>query len=399
MPPKGSIKLNAKRKQIGEFARKRKSLASLEETLYDLDCEINKLEHRLSRKKARIENLKETLKGVDESELAKVTYPIVSIESVKRRKKNPTQKELNDRSRRRRRNETDRAARAIHGSRRDKLKTFENFSKKNVSSLLFLMCIGGDEAPSAGTSFLISFLNVGKRIASSFENYLLFGANVKENGAVVKRYLKILMQDIRFLESKIFSITVDDENYNIEFKLHGVPNDMKMLAFLAGEISNASQYFTTFANVSSHDAMDVNKTFSMDRKSSSWKPFNYADRIEHASLVAKKKLELSKKNIKESTRRSNLTDYISNKLKSRQEFVPIIEEYVDLVKCEPLHLKNNCTKELFMKILDIVIAEAKLPSSIQDFKQVPELNIFRQFISFIKSEMNSNFLGKKLIAW
>ena len=116
MPPKGSIKLNAKRKQIGEFARKRKSLASLEETLYDLDCEINKLEHRLSRKKARIENLKETLKGVDESELAKVTYPIVSIESVKRRKKNPTQKELNDRSRRRRRNETDRAARAIHGS-------------------------------------------------------------------------------------------------------------------------------------------------------------------------------------------------------------------------------------------------------------------------------------------
>ena len=48
-------------------------------------------------------------------------------------------------------------------TRKDKLLDFkETFTKKNPESFLFLLAVGGDEAPVAGTSFLISFLNIGK---------------------------------------------------------------------------------------------------------------------------------------------------------------------------------------------------------------------------------------------
>ena len=51
------------------------------------------------------------------------------------------------------------------------------------------MSFGGDGAPGSGCAFLSPFLNVGKRIASSFENFLIFGANVEENSPVVERFV------------------------------------------------------------------------------------------------------------------------------------------------------------------------------------------------------------------
>ena len=70
----------------------------------------------------------------------------------------------------------------VNKNRHDKLKKFDTFPKKNLESVLFLIAIGGDEAPIAGTNFLISFINAAKRVASSSENFLLCGGNVKENG-------------------------------------------------------------------------------------------------------------------------------------------------------------------------------------------------------------------------
>ena len=67
----------------------------------------------------------------------------------------------------------------VNKTREDKLREFPNFDKKDPTSTLFLMAIGGNEAPAVGTSYLISFLNAGKRIASSAENFMLFGANVR----------------------------------------------------------------------------------------------------------------------------------------------------------------------------------------------------------------------------
>ena len=76
--------------------------------------------------------------------------------------------------------------------------------------------------------------------------------------------------------------------------------------------------------------------------------------------MTKKKQELAKKKIKPATLRSNLTSYISKELKSRQEYVPLFERYIDLAKSEPLHLKNNTVKELYMKVMKIVLSQTKI---------------------------------------
>ena len=75
------------------------------------------------------------------------------------------------------------------------MREFPNFDKKDPTSTLFLMAIGGDEAPAVGTSYLISFLNAGKRIANSAENFMLFGANVKEDGLVIENYVCNLVRE------------------------------------------------------------------------------------------------------------------------------------------------------------------------------------------------------------
>ena len=49
----------------------------------------------------------------------------------------------------------------------------------------FKLAIGGDEAPfqkdDQALAWLVSFLNCGKRVCSSEENFLLFGANCSED--------------------------------------------------------------------------------------------------------------------------------------------------------------------------------------------------------------------------
>jgi len=69
------------------------------------------------------------------------------------------------------------------------LKDFPSFIKKDQESKLFVIAIGGDGASGSGTAFLASFINVGKRLASSAEKFLIFGANVAENSE-----LKILIK-------------------------------------------------------------------------------------------------------------------------------------------------------------------------------------------------------------
>lgn len=51
---------------------------------------------------------------------------------------------------------------------------------RNKDSKLVLVAIGGDDAHISDTTFSLSVLNVGERIASSSENYLLFRSNVKK---------------------------------------------------------------------------------------------------------------------------------------------------------------------------------------------------------------------------
>ena len=282
----------------------------------------------------------------------------------------------------------------VNEKREDKLETFPEHPRKDPDSHLFLMAIGGDEAPGTGTSFLLSFLNVGLRIASSFENFLLFGSNAKENGFIVRQYVSTLLADIKLLECKIFEVTVGSKIVKAEFKLQALPNDMKMLCFLSGELSNSARYFTTFANVTKFDSNDIRKHFDMNAESADWHPFKYEKRVQDAKRVAIKKSELKNKNVKPSTLRTNITTFISNVLHSRQEEIPLLEQYIDLARCEPLHLKNNVVKELFMKVLRVVLAQVNF-TGITSFRNLHGENLFVNFIDFVKVDMNCNHLAKK----
>ena len=119
----------------------------------------------------------------------------------------------------------------------DKLKQFSSFTTKEPDLKLFVFSVGGDSVPINGTMFLVSFINCGVRLVSSAENFMVFGANVDENSKVVCQFVLKLLLDIRFLESKAFSVEVGGIFYSMKFKLGELHNDMKMLAFLAGECS------------------------------------------------------------------------------------------------------------------------------------------------------------------
>ena len=108
---------------------------------------------------------------------------------------------------------------------------------------------------------------------------------------------------------------------NPEFNLCELPNDMKMLCFLAGELSNnAAKYFTTFADVNTYNYGQYNKSYRKD-----WKPFTYDKRLQDSAKVLKKKTELEKSTNAEATKRQKLTSYISTVLKNCQEEVPLVK--------------------------------------------------------------------------
>ena len=145
----------------------------------------------------------------------------------------------------------------------------KKFVKKDLNSFLFRISFGGDGAPGIGTIFNVSFLNVGKRILSSSETCMVCGGDVEENSLIVKRFVEKAIEDFIYLESKVFLVSVDTENVKVKFKLAELPN-VKMLSFLAGELSNSAKYFTTFADVNFENYRDYTKSFGIH-----WKPFLY----------------------------------------------------------------------------------------------------------------------------
>ena len=147
----------------------------------------------------------------------------------------------------------------VYPQRKDTLKQFETFKKQADDSFLFLLNYGGDGAPGSGTVFLISYLNTTQRLMSSRENFSVFGANCDEKSLVVLRYLRQVMSDLTYLENNIFEIKVTERTIKVEYKLAELPNDMKMLCFLASELSNSAYYFTTFANANQSDCDDLTK--------------------------------------------------------------------------------------------------------------------------------------------
>ena len=117
----------------------------------------------------------------------------------------------------------------VSKNRHDKLKKFNTFPKKNPESVLFFVTIGGDKVPD--TTFLISFINVAKRVASSSDNFLLLGGNVKEKSSIVRQYVQKLTSELAYSENQTITRSIKEITYFVEFKVQSVSNDMEMLAF------------------------------------------------------------------------------------------------------------------------------------------------------------------------
>ena len=177
-----------------------------------------------------------------------------------------------------------------------------------------------------------------------------------------------------------------------QFKLCELPNDMKMLCFLGGELSNAAKYFTTFANVSSDNKMDYTKKFGVD-----WKPYSFESRVSDGKKAQKMWEGINSSNNAYSTKRSKFTNYISNTLKSRQEKVPLMGRYITEAKADPLHLKNNVCKEYFIKFWSLIYSGSA--DNAKSYSLLKDKNILVLFVNFIRKDMNLNALAKKMISW
>ena len=261
----------------------------------------------------------------------------------------------------------------------------------------FKVAIGGDGAPfgkyDQSCAWLVSFLNVGERFLSNKDNFLIFGANCSESCEAVKKYVAKLVSDIKYLEGRAFKVNGRD----IKFEVSELPNDMKMLCFLGGELSNSAKYFSSFANVSYDNMNSLKFTFGLS-EGNEWRPWDYETRVKVVKQVEKLKEKLSKSKLTESTKRSKITSFIAEK-KSRQEFSPRIGKLINKAHVEPLHLKNNACALMFKHVLLFSIQRSELSQSINEFSKVSNLSPFARLISSLKCQCNMSRLAKKIMRW
>ena len=77
------------------------------------------------------------------------------------------------------------------------------------------------------------------------------------------------------LRKKNYSVSLDGKNVYVNFKISELPNDMKMLAFLSGELSNRAKFFSSVADVSTETAKNSSGSFGKE-PTNLWKPWTYA---------------------------------------------------------------------------------------------------------------------------
>ena len=118
----------------------------------------------------------------------------------------------------------------------------------------------------------------------------------------MKRYVQSVCKQIKDLEGKVFEIN----GLHVNFQFQELPNDMKMLAMLGGELSNSSTYFSTFGNVSTKDCADLRGKFGSGPQCK-WKPWIFEERIKNAERVESFKAALYGKPISEKQKRTKVT--------------------------------------------------------------------------------------------
>ena len=88
-------------------------------------------------------------------------------------------------------------------------------------------------------SVLISFANVGERIASSAD---LFGADVDENSDIASTFFETLVYDLDIFENSVFDVMVKGTKRKNEFKVTELPNDI-IFSWRTSKCCNLLFYF------------------------------------------------------------------------------------------------------------------------------------------------------------
>ena len=184
---------------------------------------------------------------------------------------------------------------------------------------------------------------------------------------------------------------------NVKFSFTELPNNMKMLAFLSGELSNSAKYFSSLANVSNDDANNILDTFGRSNVNT-WKPWVYSERLTVVKEVEQMKAKLSKQHLSSSTKRSRLTTFIA-KNKSRQEFEPCLGNIIDRAHVEPLHLKNKACALVHRYLLAKVLPISNLSDSVKLYSQVPNSSSLAIYICNMRNKCGLSRLAKRIIRW
>ena len=260
----------------------------------------------------------------------------------------------------------------------------------------FKVAIGGDGAPfgkwDQSMSWLVSFLNVGPRVASPNDNFLLFGANCKEDHKVVSLFIEKLVSEIEVVENRTYTVM----GKNVRFSFELFPGDMKFIAYVNGELSNSAKYFSSFSNVNQDDCASLTGKFgeSLDCK---WKPWQYNQRVSIARQVDDFKKKLPH-NLAASTKRTKITQFIAGK-KSRQEFKPLIGKLCDKQVVEPLHLKNNGVQHLHSMLLNLAIASSALPPKLSSLNDLSPNCAMSRYLKAMEQDVKAGRMTKQLGKW
>ena len=153
--------------------------------------------------------------------------------------------------------------------RKDKLNWF------GTQEGTFKVAIAGDGTPfgkdDQALAWLLSFLNCGQRVYSSAENFLLIGASCSEDCEPVRRYVVLLERQMTEIEGKMFLVEIDGKEKFVSFQFELLPNDMKYLAFLGGELSISASYFSPFADINKKDIANTQENFG-SKPQDKWHP-------------------------------------------------------------------------------------------------------------------------------
>ncbi|CAH3185961.1 unnamed protein product, partial [Porites lobata] len=215
---------------------------------------------------------------------------------------------------------------------------------------------------------------------------------IGEDHMVVSRFTVKLAIDMEKIESK--SYTVLGKNVTFSFDL--LPGDMKFLAYINGELSNAAKYFSSFANVSKDDCNALNGKYG-ESHDCKWKPWQYAERIKVAKQVEDFKKKIPS-HLAVSTKRSKVTPFIAVK-KSRQEFKPLIGKLCDKEVVEPLHLKNNGVQHFHAMLLDLAISVSNLPPKLNSLDDLPSNSAMSRYLKAMEQDVKAGRMKKQLGRW